>query len=270
MKNLLDKVCKIFFIIVFCLSCFTTNSDNLSGYWGNRGTVLIITKFLIVFVLVSFAGIINRKNLKFIAEFESKAVVIITALLIFDYYVTKFSGSMFLYKVWWIAAIFVAQGALFISASITKNKNYDYFYKKFWTGFTPLYIFTIIICFLRMPFQNKRTINTTPFNGTFLMLKAFIEDVNISFEIPLIFFGNLIIFIPLPFVLSLLKKLKPLHTALIGIVTPILVEGYQYIFSCGDVDIDDLILNWLGFFAGFALQKIIYKARINGNKKTIL
>lgn len=259
-KNFLNDIYKALFAIIFCLSCFTMNSDNLSGLLGYHSTAFILEKLLAVFILVFIAGILNRKNIRFVSEFESKAVIIITLLLIFDYYITNFSGSMFLFRAWWIAAIFTAQCALFLSMSIVKTDNYSHFYKKFWTGFTPLYLFTLFICFVRAPFQNLRTINIIPFNGTFLMLKAFIKDVNVSFESPLIFFGNMLIFIPMPFILfCLLKKAKSLHIALIGIIIPIFVEGYQYIFTCGDVDIDDLILNWFGFFAGFVLQRIINK-----------
>lgn len=259
-KNFSNYICKTCFAIIFSLSCFTMNSDNLSGLFGNHGTVLILEKLSAIFILVFIAGILNKKNIRFVAEFEPKAVIIITLLLIFDYYVTNFSGSMFLFRAWWIAAIFAAQCALFLSMSIVKTDNYSYFYKKFWTGFTPLYLFTLFICFFRAPFQNLRTVNIIPFKGTFLMLKAFIKDVNVSFESPLIFFGNMLIFLPLPFILfCLLKKAKALHIALIGIMIPIIIEGYQYVFTCGDVDIDDLILNWFGFFAGFVLQRIINK-----------
>lgn len=262
MKKTTNNLCKTFFIITFLLSCMTMNSDNLFGYLENQGTVFLMIKLTLVFISVFTASIINRKNIEFITKFEPKAVIAITILLIFDYYVTQLSGSQFLFRVWWIAAIFIAQAALFLALSVfNKDKNkYIVFYKHFWYGFTPLYLFTLSICFLRNPFHGGRTMHTVPFHGTFLMLKAFINDINVSSEAPLIFFGNLLIFIPLPFILfSFFKKAKPVHIALIGFATPILIEGYQYIFSCGDVDIDDLILNWAGFFAGFVIQRIIDK-----------
>lgn len=261
-KSFLNNISIFFFAIIFCLSCFTMNSDKLFGYFKYQSTVFIIIKLALVFLLVFAAGLINRKNIVFITKFEPKAVTAITVLLIFDYYVTQLSGSLFLFRALWIAAIFIAQGALFLSMTISqKDKNeYNHFYRHFWYGFTPLYLFTLIICFLRNPFHGSRTTNIIPFQGTFPMLRAFINDIHVSFEAPLIFFGNLLIFVPLPFILfSFLKKAKPVHVALIGLVTPIIVEGYQYIFSCGDVDVDDLLLNWIGFFAGFALQRIIYK-----------
>lgn len=250
----------VFFVVIFCFSCFTMNSDNLSGYWADHGTVFLIKKLAAVFALVFIAGWINRKNIRFVSAVESNTVILTTVLLIFDYYVTNISGSMFLFRVWWIACVFIAQFALFLSMSILKTEGYSHFYNKFWKAFTPLYLFTLILCFFRTPFQNIRTTNIVPFKGTFLMLKAFIHDFNISFEAPLIFFGNMLIFIPMPFILfCFFKKAKSTQIALIGIIIPIIIEGYQYVFSCGDVDVDDLILNWFGFFAGFAVQRMLNK-----------
>lgn len=268
-KSFFNNISIFFFAVIFCLSCFTMNSDKLFGYLKNQGTVFLIIKLLLVFFLVFTVGLINHKNIAFITKFEPKAVTAITILLIFDYYVTRLSGSQFLFRVWWIASVFLAQSALFLSMSLVRTNGYNSFYNKFWRAFTPLYLFTLIICFFRIPFQNMRTTNIIPFKGTFLMLRAFINDFNVSFEAPLIFFGNLLIFTPLAFILFVfLKNAKPVHIALIGFITPILIEGYQYLFSCGDVDIDDLILNWFGFFAGFFIQRIINKRLLKHQKQS--
>lgn len=257
-----DNIKKLIFAVTFILSCFTMNSDHLIGYWGSKSSVYILARFGMIIFFVFTASIINAKNIGFISKFVPSAILIITALLIFDYYATNISGSQFLFRAWWIAYIFTAEVTFFLAISIYKTPEYKTLYYNFWYGFTPLYVFTIIICFLRAPFT-ARTINAIPFQGTFLMLKAFIHNPHISFEAPLIFFGNLFIFAPLPFVISaILKKIKPLQLAAIGLLAPIFVEGYQYVFQCGDVDIDDLILNWFGFLIGFILQQIIKKHRL--------
>jgi glycopeptide antibiotics resistance protein len=233
------------------------------GYLKNQGTHFIFFRLGLIFVFVAIATIINRKNVSFISKLEPIAVSVITALLIFDYYVTHLSGSQFLYRVWWIISIFVAELTLFFTLSVIKCDDYKLFYKSFWWGFTPLYLFTLIICFLRNPF-GVRTVNTQLFNGTFLMLKAFINNPSGSFEAPLIFFGNVFVFVPLSFILfNSFKRIKPYQVIIVGIIAPIVVEGYQYILSCGDVDIDDLILNWFGFFIGMLIQRIINKKRLD-------
>ena len=65
-------------------------------------------------------------------KFSAISTVIITAILIFDYYVTTYSGSQFLFRVWWIGAIFVSEGSLFLTATALKIKSYNKFFNYFW------------------------------------------------------------------------------------------------------------------------------------------
>lgn len=263
MKKLKSIISNSIFAVTFFLACFTMNSDKLSGYMGNNGTPFIFLKLILILFFVFIATLINKKNEKFISYFSICSVFTATISLIFDYYATNFSGSQFFYKVCWIVSVFAAQLSLFSAVTISRPENYSRFYRNFWYCFSPLYIFTLIICFLRYPFNGIRTVNTVPFKGTFLMLKALINNPNVSLEAPMIFFGNLLIFFPLPFILfNLFKKAKPVTIAAAGLLAPIFIEGYQYIFSCGDVDVDDLILNWFGFLIGFSIQRIINKKQL--------
>ncbi|MBQ9530730.1 MAG: VanZ family protein [Eubacterium sp.] len=253
------KLQESFFGIAFILSCFTMNSDNLGGYWESNGMPKIMLRYLLIFVFLTFLTIINKTNFSFISKFVKYTLFGITPLVIFDYYVTEFSGGQFLYRVWWISYIIIAAATVFSVATIIKPKEYKCFYYEFWQGFLPIYLFTLFICFLRTPFTSLTT-NYIIGNGTLLMLKAIIRNPHIDFEPYLIFFGNVIIFIPLPFILSaFLKKIKPYQLVLIGLITPFIVEGYQYFLKCGDVDIDDIILNWLGYFIGMGIYLIIKK-----------
>lgn len=234
------------------------NSDNMFGYIKDRRISIIFLRFFLIVFFLFFLTLINRTNIDYISGFVPITTFCITVLVIFDYYVTHFSGSQFLFRIWWIAYILAANMTVFGVLTLFKTKNYTKFYYNFWYGITPLYVFTLIICFLRTPFTNL-SMNFKLFNGTFLMLKAIINHYN-GFEPYVIFIGNVVVFFPLPFILSaLFKRLKPYQFALIGFLVPFIVEGYQYLFKCGDVDIDDVILNWLGFFIGFAIQQIIKK-----------
>ena len=253
------KLKEALFGIAFILSCFTMNSDHLGGYWKSGGMPKIMLRYILIFAFLTVLTIINKANFSFISKFVKYTLWAITPLVIFDYYVTEFSGGQFLYRVWWISYIIVASGTVFLSATIIKPKKYKVFYYDFWQGFIPIYLFTLYICFLRTPFTSLTT-NYKLGNGTFLMLKAIIKNPHIDFEPYLIFVGNVIIFLPLPFILSaLFKKIKPYQLALIGFAVPFIVEGYQYFLKCGDVDIDDVILNWLGFVIGLFIQQIIKK-----------
>lgn len=259
---------KILFSITLISSCLTMNSDKLNGLWKDNGTIIITFKIIIIAATMLITTLENKNNIRFISNVEPVVVSIASVMLIFDYYVTQISGSQFLFRVWWMVSIFVAEMIVFLSVTITSfdDDEYDRFYKRFWLGFIPLYCFILILCFARSPFGDNRSVNLELGQGTFLMLKAFLNDINVSFEAPLIFFGNLTIFVPMPFVINVIaKKIKPYIIAIIGVLIPIFIEGYQYIFSCGDVDVDDVILNWLGFFAGLIILIIMKKKRDSRN-----
>jgi glycopeptide antibiotics resistance protein len=254
------KASKILFALVFILSCLTMNSSEFKGYNGScHGTAFMFFKFAMIIIFVSWATLENLNNVEYITKTVSITLLTITPILIFDYYVTQISGNQLLYRVWWIAYIMTAGITVFLTLTIFKANNFKYFYYVFWKSFTPLYFFTLIIEFLRKPGVGLTT-NYKLFNGTFIMLKAIIKNPNINFEPYLLFFGNIIIFIPLPLILSaFLKKIKPYQLILIGLAVPFIVEGYQYVFKCGDVDIDDIVLNWFGYFIGMILYLIIKK-----------
>ena len=253
------KANKILFALVFVLSCLTMNSNRLKGYNGTYSKPFTIAKFVLIIIFVAFATYINKSNIKFISKFVKYTLWIITPIVCFDYYVTHISGSQFLISVWWIGYILMAAITVFVTLTILKPDEYKGFYYDFWIGLTPIYVFILIICFLRTP-GDEFTSNFRPGNGTFQLLKAIFRNPDIDSEIYIIFIGNIVIFLPLAFILSaLFRKLKPYQLAIIGFLEPFIVEGYQLIFKCGDVDIDDVILNWLGFFIGLILQHIIKK-----------
>lgn len=257
---------KAIFAITTLLACLTTESNNLKGYLGSgHGTVFIMFKLILIISFVFIVTLINESNIKFISKYMPIMVNIITAMVIFDYYVTHYSGSMFLFNVWWMMSILSCEAAVFVAVTLSHNTTDDYneFYKKFFIGFTPLYVFVLILCFARTPFTGELTVNTRLGNGTFLMLKAFLNDVNVSFEAPLIFFGNLVILSPLPLIINAIsKRIKPWMITCIGLVIPYAIEGYQYLFKCGDVDIDDIVLNQLGLIIGIIIMLIINKYKL--------
>ena len=253
------KASKLLFALVFPLSCLTMNSSEFKGYNGSHGTAFMFLKFAAIILFTIWASLENINNTEFVSKTVKTVLLVITPILIFDYYVTQFSGNQFLYRVWWIAYIITASLTVFLTFTLFKVKNYKLFYNDFWKSFTPLYAFTLFIGFLRTP-KTGLSINFKLGQGTFLMLKAILKNPNINFEPYLLFFGNIIIFLPLPFILSaFFKKIKPYQLALIGFAAPFIAEGYQYFLKCGDVDVDDVILNWLGFFIGMAVQQIIKK-----------
>lgn len=79
--------------------------------------------------------------------------------------------------------------------------------------------------------------------------------------------GNVLLLFPLGFLLPLqFRKLSVQGMILLGIMIPIFIEGGQfvlYLLNLGtrSVDIDDVILNFIGFILGFFLAKEFLKKR---------
>lgn len=75
-------------------------------------------------------------------------------------------------------------------------------------------------------------------------------------------FGNIILFMPLPFILIVLFRItNKMHVLLIGAGLSILIETSQYIFRIGIPDIDDVLLNSLGVVVGLGIWAAVYKVK---------
>jgi len=69
--------------------------------------------------------------------------------------------------------------------------------------------------------------------------------------------GNIILFIPLPFFLSLLFNIKSAaRLVLTCSLVSLVVEVSQYVLGIGVADVDDIIFNTLGACMGAVLVKI--------------
>jgi len=75
-------------------------------------------------------------------------------------------------------------------------------------------------------------------------------------------FGNILLLLPLGLLFPLyFKRISFKSTVITGIIIPLLIEVGQlglYLFRMGTrtVDIDDVILNFIGFMLGFYIMKI--------------
>lgn len=255
-----EKIQEAIFFIVFTFACLSTTSDKLKGYWGEKGPLSIIAIYLGIIIFVALATLLNKSNIKKISTISNYIVLTTSVLLIFDYYVTEISGSQLLFKIWWIGSIFVAEASLFLTITTLKPADYDEISKRFWIFFTPLYLFLMFICFVRTPFSSTAPSNFVLGKGTFELLVYFIHNPIHNFEPPLMVFGNLFVFIPLPFIINtFFRSISNRGILIIGGVTPLVIEGYQLFFKCGNTDIDDLVLNWAGFLIGYIFLLLITK-----------
>ena len=72
------------------------------------------------------------------------------------------------------------------------------------------------------------------------------------------FLGNIILFIPFGFIVSLLWKVSNKKVIVIGFYSSLFIEICQLFLTRG-TDVDDLILNTLGVVFGLLRYKLLYK-----------
>lgn len=105
------------------------------------------------------------------------------------------------------------------------------------------------------------TVNLVPF-------RSIAETIRMNLHKPkqifLQIFGNIILFFPLGILLQVVGKHKKARNLLIAIGMAVFIEAFQGIYGwilCGapyrTVDIDDVILNTLGYLVGFAFYSIL-------------
>ena len=71
-------------------------------------------------------------------------------------------------------------------------------------------------------------------------------------------FGNIILFIPVPFFLAMVFNIKsPVKLFFAALCISTAVEISQYVLSIGVADIDDIILNMAGVCMGIAAAKLL-------------
>ncbi len=144
-----------------------------------------------------------------------------------------------------------------------------------------LFIFTIfivglasqtIIPKLEITPSNRLSIVKTRVHKTNLIPFKIIEETyreiikykNINYFL-INFLGNIIMFIPIGFFLSLLWKLEDKKVVMIGFCSSLFIETSQLFLRRG-TDVDDLILNTLGVYLGLVLYKLLKKIRKNVSK----
>lgn len=74
--------------------------------------------------------------------------------------------------------------------------------------------------------------------------------------------GNILLFIPLSFLLMYLFRIKTSIVIIIALLTSLTIEMTQYFFGVGVADIDDVILNSIGAIIG-SLIFIVFRRNLN-------
>lgn len=264
MKSTERNIKMILFAVIYSVACFIT-SKNINGnifYYNSLNFQLI--KSLIVFILVFAVTIINRKNIDKINNYASVYIAAVGIIYFADNYTLQLSGNLTFFRLWWLSLIHIVFLAYYLGLFAMKNIDFCKHSVKALKGYSVLYTVSFIVVFLR-PISNNLTTNIIPGQGTLSYINYLIKYPNDS-EILFLVVGNIIFFLPISFLLqAYFPKIKAYHQLIVGLILPFIVEGYQLIFKCGDVDIDDIIMNFSGFLIGYLL--LLTQNRIKTKKQ---
>ena len=252
MKNNKNRFLLILFGIVYSFCCFVISKNNGWGIFGYKSFEFQLIKTAVIFIIVYAVTLINKPNADKIVKYVGYFTLFVAMVFFVDNYFIKFSGSPSFYRLWWLSIIHIVNTAFYLGIFSMKNIDFDRYFKEFFKGYTPLYLVSFVIVFLR-PMGNSATTNFIIGNGTFQFFPYLMEHPNDS-EIWFNVVGNIVFFIPIAFILkAFIPRIKNYQQLLTGLAVPILIEGYQLVLKCGDVDIDDIVLNFSGFLIGFIL-----------------
>lgn len=144
----------------------------------------------------------------------------------------------------------------FIKKDVKITEQYEKFYSAVSVIFTAFYITVLVYCFFicRIPGGDRTEPNFDPLD----VFRVTFMSGRIDYERLVLFLGNIAIFIPLGYLLY--GKLNVGKRKIILVFLPTIlssaIEFSQYYFGMGHPDIDDVILNVIGFYTGVLLKML--------------
>lgn len=129
----------------------------------------------------------------------------------------------------------------------------------FTIGYSSFFVYAVFFARRRRGLT-ERFLNPVPVVGTaenFLALAN--QGPKEIYEFSTNFFGNIVLFIPVSFILISLLRIKTLPKVLLAsFILSLTVEVTQFILKRGVADVDDILLNTLGAWAGFCLYRKLF------------
>ncbi|MBQ7740027.1 MAG: VanZ family protein [Eubacterium sp.] len=262
MKKMLNYFFIVIFSAAFPLGCISSSYVHLKGLFGFHGIKFTILRYVIIFCVLFILTVLMKKNNVYLTYYVPCITLLITLIGALDHFVFERILYNYSYFLWFASSVCVANAAVFLGATFSFKKNYDKFYYYFWSSFSMLYILILRVAFIR-DFGSLKSINLKPFAGTMKFIKLFLTNQVTDAYIILVLLGNMFILLPLPFIMLAIFR-KPNHLLMIptGLIIPFIIESAEYLFSNGNADIDDIILNSFGFIIGYIIMNLIYKYKL--------
>lgn len=269
---MLNKRTKVFytaFKLIYCVAFMLLSAYVGMRFTGKLGLQIALTfSFSIIFTLLADLGSVEMKFLSVDVCFSTAFWVIYAVI---GQMILK--GTFFIFSSPWefmfyydrIGMVFIVMIVVTayqrIKAFVKKDAAVSFEYEKFYsvvsTVFIVYYAIVLIYCFFisRTPSAEPTEPNLVPFDA----FKVTFLSGAFDYERLVLFFGNIAIFIPLGYLLCHTLNRGKLRIVLfiLPIVLSSAIEISQYRFCMGHPDIDDVILNVVGFYLG-ALLKILF------------
>lgn len=226
-------------------------------------------KLLLAFVIPAASVVVHylyNRSLLEIADRTATIMVVYSVLLLLDSATFRLmwdieKGTTIYHIVYGLETFFTVLLVITVIANINQrrhimNNNYAESLKAFFTGFCFLFavdFFYIYIFLRKYDASCCKPLNLVPFEGE---LKAFLTTRQAPFLMRDA--GNVFFFTAMSWMITeLCKKRRYLLGIVIPVLTSMLMEVYQYLFHCGDADIDDVLLNTFGVVLGALIYKLI-------------
>ena len=226
-------------------------------------------KLLLAFVIPAASVVVHylyNRSLLEIADRTATIMVVYGVLLLLDSATFRLmwdieKGTTIYHIVYGLETFFTVLLVITVIANINQrrhimNNNYAESLKAFFTGFCFLFavdFFYIYIFLRKYDASCCKPLNLVPFEGE---LKAFLTTRQAPFLMRDA--GNVFFFTAMSWMITeLCKKRRYLFGIVIPVLTSVLMEVYQYLFHCGDADIDDVLLNTFGVVLGALIYKLI-------------
>ena len=250
----------LFFSAVFFITVFF--SDWYGGaFYFNRSFRIIkyILCVLVPFLTVRF-NFRQERNLKFISK---STVIIMSSFVCFFILFNLLKVKQFSFdemaSLYHIAYALVCIFSVFAAATAvakreTDDIGYARFYDDFFLGYLPMLVLLYFLFYANYRTQaTQYTVNLVPFQGE---IKTVLNDFSSLTVMRTL--GNIAFYSTIALCASrFIKK----HTALFSFLLPfalcILTELVQGLFSKGDADIDDVLLNGFGAIIGALIYRFV-------------
>ncbi len=265
LNNALHKT-KLILSQIFC-ACFLT----VTVFPGMMFTGKLLLQILLtLFFVLLYCLVVNAAGIGLREQALAEWVMIIFWIIIAFVEQILFKGTFLIFRTPWAHTFYYDSiGMIFIALTVTiffqrvkafrskdsdTTKRYRKFYSIASAAYITYYTVALIYCFVicRSPSTQRDEPNLVPFNT----LKWTFFSGLIDYERLILFFGNIAIFLPLGFLMyeHLCKGKKRIILFLFPVVLSSLIEFSQYVFNMGNPDVDDVLLNVLGFYLGIVFK----------------